>query len=282
MAKSARAEVLATTGWLQDHLDDPEIRIVEVGDNSNPNRYHEGHIPGALHWPWRESLWHETSREFVAPGAFAEMMERSGIGHETTVVLYSSTPQYANYAFWVCTMRGHTRVRILDGSRDLWIGEGRRFVQDSPSVQRTTYPVRAPNESSRIGREGVLAGLGNPDRVLLDLRSPEEYRGERVSPPYLGLDHGAQRKGRIPGAKHLHFRELLNEDNTFKTADELQAALDKRGATLDKEIVCYCRLGHRGSLGWFVAHHLLGYGRARVYDGAWTEWGSIVGYPVER
>jgi thiosulfate/3-mercaptopyruvate sulfurtransferase len=140
--------------------------------------------------------------------------------------------------------------------------------------------VRAPDESGRIDRNGVLAGLGNPDRVLLDARSPEEYRGERVMPPP-GFDHGADRKGRIPTARHLFYKELLNDDETFKSADELRQAFEARGATPDKDIVSYCRLSHRSTLLWFTARYLLGYPRARSYDGSWTEWGSMVGMPIE-
>ena len=148
------------------------------------------------------------------------------------------------------------------------------------TINPTSYPVHAPNESGRISRDGVLAGLVDPDRVLLDARSPEEYDGERVK-PLPGFDHGAERKGRIPGARHLFYRELLNDDNTFKPADELRRIFEARGATPDKDLVAYCRLSHRASLLWFVARYLLGYPRFRSYDGSWTEWGSMVGMPIE-
>ena len=188
--------------------------------------------------------------------------------------------QFATYALWTCILRGHTRVKLLNGSRIRWVQEGRPLTTEVPSVTRTDYPVRSPNEEGRIGREGVLAGLGNPDRVLLDARSPEEYCGERVMPPP-GFDHGAQRKGRIPGARHLYYRELLNDDDTFKSAKLLRQAFEARGATPDKDVVAYCRLSHRATLVWFTAHYLLGYPRVRSYDGSWTEWGSMVGIPIE-
>ncbi len=282
MKERVQAEELVSTAWLQDNLNNLSIRIVEVGDSTSPRAYFKGHVPGAVHWPWQESLWHDTAREFVSPKAFSELMEQSGIGPDTTVVFYSNSAQYAHYAFWVCAMRGHSKAKILHGSRTLWVRERRLLVRDLPHIKPASYPVRSTDESSRLGREGVLAGLDNPDRVLLDLRSPEEYAGQRVSPKEWEVDHGAQRKGRIPGARHLFYRELLNQDDLFKPVDRLRESFAARQATPDKEIVFYCRLSHRASLGWFVARYLLGYGRTKVYDGSWTEWGSIVGYPVDK
>jgi len=276
----AHPEMLASTDWLADHLDDPEIQIIEVGA-MGPPLYVEGHIPGAIHWPWQESLWDDAWREFVLPPDFAKLMNRSGVTPETTLVFYSEECQFATYALWTCLLRGHTKVKLLNGSRVRWIQEGRPLTTEVPQVTPTDYPVRAPDESGRISREGVLAGLGNPDRVLLDVRSPEEYRGERVMPPPK-FDHGAQRKGRIPGAQHLYFRELLNDDDTFKSPELLAMEFEARGAMPEKDIVTYCRLSHRATLVWFVAHHLLGYPRVRSYDGSWTEWGSMVGMPVEK
>jgi thiosulfate/3-mercaptopyruvate sulfurtransferase len=177
-------------------------------------------------------------------------------------------------------LRGHTRVKVLDGSRTRWVQEGRPLTTELPTVTPTDYPVRAPDESGRISRDGVLAGLDNPDRVLLDARTPEEYRGERVKPAP-SFDHGAERKGRIPGARHLFYRELLNDDESFKPADQLRQTFEARGATPDKDLVIYCRLSHRATLVWFTARYLLGYPRVRSYDGSWTEWGSMVGMPVE-
>jgi thiosulfate/3-mercaptopyruvate sulfurtransferase len=279
MSAYTHPEMLATTDWLADHLDDPDVQVIEVGA-MGPLRYPEGHIPGALSWPWQESLWDAACREFVLPPDFAELMSRSGVSPDTTLVFYSEECQFAAYALWTCILRGHTRVKLLDGSRIRWVQEGRPLTTEVPMVRRTDYPVQSPNESGRIGREGVLADLFNPDRVLFDARSPEEYRGERVMPPP-GFDHGAQRKGRIPGAQHLYYRELLNDDDTFKPARLLREAFEARGATPDKDIVIYCRLSHRATLVWFTAHYLLGYPRVRSYDGSWTEWGSMVGMPVE-
>lgn len=279
MPSYAHPEMLATTDWLAEHLDDPRLRVIEV-EAMGPSPYPNGHIPGALNWPWKESLWDAARREFVSPADFAKLMRGSGITPETTLLFYSEEIQFATYALWTCILRGHRQVKLLDGGRTRWLLEGRPLTAKTPEVTMTDYPLRSPDESGRLGREGVLAGLSNPDRVLLDARSPEEYRGERVMPPP-DFDHGAERKGRIPGALHLYYRELLNDDDTFKSADSLRATFEARGATPDKEIAVYCRLSHRATLVWFTARYLLGYPRVRSYDGSWTEWGSMVGMPIE-
>lgn len=279
MSSYVHPEMLVTTGWLAGHLDDPGIRIIEVSAMGPPT-YGDGHIPGALHWPWKESLWDRAQREFVSPPDFARLLGRSGVGPETTIIFYSEECQFATYALWTCLLRGHTQVKLLNGSRTRWVQENRPMTTELPVVTPADCPVRPPNESGRISRYGVLAGLGNPDRVLLDGRSPEEYNGERVSPGS-DFDHGAERKGRIPGARHLYYRELLNDDDTFKPADQLRQVFEARGATPDKDVVAYCRLSHRATLIWFTARFLLGYPWVRSYDGSWTEWGSIVGMPIE-
>jgi thiosulfate/3-mercaptopyruvate sulfurtransferase len=276
----ADSEYLASTDWITTNLDNPDIRIVEVGDLKNLDAYASGHIPGAIHWPWQETLWHPTMREFVTPRDFAELMQKSGIQHDTTIVLYSNSIQFASYAFWVCTMRGHVNMKIFNGKRDRWIDAGRPITREVPQIESVNYPIRATDESCRIGRDGVLSGLDNPERLLLDMRTPEEYKGERVSPKWFEVDHGAVRKGHIPGAKHLFYTKLLNEDESFKPISKLEKRFQELGALPDKELVFYCRLSHRGSMAWFVAKYLLGYPRAKVYDGSWTEWGSIVGMPI--
>ena len=279
MSSYAHPEMLVTTDWLTDHLDDPGVRVIEV-EAMGPSPYPVGHIPRALNWPWKESLWDGARREFVSPADFAQLMSRSGITPETTLVMYSEDIQFATYALWTCILRGHYQVKLLNGGRTKWMQEGRPLTTEVPKITITDYPVRSPDESGRLGREGVLTGLGNPDRVLLDVRSPEEYRGERVMPPP-DFDHGAERKGRIPGAQHLYYRDLLNDDDTFKSAELLRAAFEAREATPDKDVVVYCRLSHRATLVWFAACYLLGYPRVRSYDGSWTEWGSMVGMPIE-
>ena len=272
-------EWLISTAWLAKHLADPDLRIVEIGA-MGPAPYPEGHIPGAIFWPWKESLWAPDRREFLSPANFAALMGRSGVLPTTTLVFYSEELQFATYALWVCLLRGHRKVRLLDGGRARWVAAGYPLTAALPAITPVTYPVTAADESGRISRDAVLAGLDDPDRVLLDARSPEEYRGERVMPGD-GFDHGAERTGRIPGARHLYYRELLNADETFRPPDELRALFSSRGADPDRDLVVYCRLSHRATLVWFAARLLLEYPRVRSYDGSWTEWGSMVGMPID-
>ncbi len=207
-----------------------------------------------------------------------------GVGDVSTVVLIGDTIQFATYAYWVMTMTGlEERAVVLDGGHRTWAEQGRPMTLDQPPppLPAGLNPGRE-DRSSRVGRDNVLAHLDDPDRVLVDLRSGEEYRGERVAPTTAPFDHGAERGGHIPGARHLFYELLLNDDGTFKTPAQMEAEFDSLGASPDRDVVTYCRLSHRASLGWFVLTRLSGRDRVRVYDGSWTEWGSMVGMPVER
>jgi len=176
-------------------------------------------------------------------------------------------------------LRGHSNVKVLNGKRDVWIKENRPLTRDVPRISPVSYSAGPSDESSRIRWEEIVKGLDRSDRVIVDLRTPEEFRGERVSPSWFQYDHGAVRKGHIPGAKHLFYAALLNEDESLKPPDSIREAFFEIGATPDKDII-YCRLSHRGTMGWFILKYLLGYPRVRVYDGSWTEWGSLVGVPI--
>jgi thiosulfate/3-mercaptopyruvate sulfurtransferase len=272
---------LVSPAWLADRLGSPELRVIEVSSVPDDAAYRAGHIPGAVWWYWKAALWHDTDREFPTPESMATRLGRIGVTPDTTLVLYGDPVQYGAYAFWVLSMYGHRDLRLLDGAKTRWAADRRPLVTEISNPAPSRYPARPVNGSGRVGRDDVRAGLDRPGRLLLDARSPEEYRGERVMPlPF--FDHGAERTGRIPGAVHLYFRELLNEDDTFKGEEELRLALTARGATPNRDIVAYCRLSHRAALVWFAMRYLLGYRNVRVYDGSWTEWGSIVGFPVER
>ena len=282
------AAELVSCDWLADHLNDPDVRVIEVSANPENASYRAGHIPGALWWFWKDALWHPTDREFVTPERLATRLGNIGISAQTTVVIYGDPVQFGTYAFWVLLMAGHKNLRLLDGGRKRWRAVGRPLSQDKPYYSPVTYTPGTADVTSRVGRDEVRAKLDQPERLLLDVRSAEEYRGERVSPPsgevQFDFDHGAERAGRIPGAVHLFFRELVNEDDTFLSPEQLWAILERVNVTSNSgtELVTYCRLSHRATVAWFAIRYLLNLKDIRVYDGSWTEWGSIVGFPIEK
>lgn len=279
---------LVSCEWLSEHLNDPDVRVLEVSASPDNATYQEGHIPGAAWWFWKYALWHPTDREFVAPDQLAKRLGSVGISPQTTLVIYGNPVQFGTYAFWVLSMAGHKNVRLLDGGRKRWNAEGRPMSQEVPNYPSVPYPTGTTDFSSRVGRDEVRAKLGRSGRILLDVRSVEEYRGERVSPPsgevQFDFDHGAERAGRIPGAVHLFFRKLVNEDDTFLSPKELWAILDRVNVASisGTEVVTYCRLSHRATIAWFAMRYLMNLENVRVYDGSWTEWGSIVGFPIEK
>jgi thiosulfate/3-mercaptopyruvate sulfurtransferase len=275
---------LVSTAWLEEHLADPDLRILEICNVRDDKTYHEGHIPGAQWLFWKSACWHESDREFVTPAAMAKLFGGLGIGPQSTVVLYGDPVQYGSYAFWAFTMAGHAKLRLLDGGRKKWIAEGRPLSRTVPRFAAVDYSAPAANAAMRVGRDNVRDHLREPQRLLLDVRSPEEYSGKRVSEYSFAVDHGAERTGRIPGAKHLYFRELLNDDDSFKSPDELRHMLAAAGVAPEKfdDVVCYCRLSHRATIAWIALSQILGHGNVKIYDGSWTEWGSIVGFPIEK
>lgn len=274
---------LVSPEWLEEHLRDPNVRVLEISALPDSTGYREGHIPGASWVFWKDFCWHESDREFIGPRELADRLGELGVGPDTTLVLYGDPVQYGTYAFWIIRMAGHRDIRLLDGSKTSWIADGRPLSRNVPGRAPASYPAPQPDESMRLGRDQVRDRLGNPKCLLLDVRSPEEYSGERVAPAP-NPDHGAERKGRIPGARHLFFRTLLNDDDTFKSPQEVAEVLDLAGIDPGSadEIVCYCRLSHRATLVWFALTYLLGSEGVKIYDGSWTEWGSIVGFPIEK
>jgi len=283
MSEKTGTPPLVSAQWLAERLDDPGVRIVEIAGTGQEQKqkYRAGHIPGALCWWWKDALWDANMRDFPAPDAFACLCADNGIGNDTTVVFYGEGIQFGVYAWWAFTYCGHDRAAVLDGGRYRWVKEGRALTRDVPQFPRAQYAVRKRREDMRVDYRNVLHGLDNAGRVLLDGRSPQEYEGTRVNTPE-GPDVGAVRYGRIPGAKHIYFEQLLNEDKTFRALPELRSLFEAAGAIPDKETVAYCRMSHRATVLYFALTRLLGYGDVKVYDGSWTEWGNMVGVPVER
>lgn len=275
---------LVSNGWLEEHLSDPDLRIVEVCSLRDDKAYHEGHIPGAMWLYWKTACWHESDREFVTPAAMAKLFGSMGIGPQSTVVLYGDPVQYGSYAFWAFTMAGHKNLKLLDGGRRKWVAEKRPLSRNVPRFAAVDYPEPKGTSAMRVGRRDVRDKLGNSKRLILDVRSPEEYTGKRVSEYTFAVDHGAERTGRIPGAVHLYFKELLNDDDSFKSPEQLRHVLAAAGIAPEKfdDVVCYCRLSHRATIAWIALSEILGHDKVKIYDGSWTEWGSIVGYPVEK
>jgi thiosulfate/3-mercaptopyruvate sulfurtransferase len=271
-------DVLVDTQWVQDHLDDPGVRIVEVDED--PTRYAEGHIPGAIGFDWRADLQDPVRRDFLGPEDFAELLGSRGIGDEHLVVLYGDRNNwFAAYTYWYLRYYGHAQVRLVNGPREKWLAEGRPTTTEPPRHPRARFTARAGDEAIRARREEVQASLGTETR-LIDVRSPQEYSGELVAMPGYE-DEGAQRAGHIPGALSVPWAQAVREDGTFKSADELQALYASKGLVNGAPVIAYCRIGERSAHTWFVLHELLGKPDVKNYDGSWTEWGNLVGVPIE-
>jgi thiosulfate/3-mercaptopyruvate sulfurtransferase len=284
----AHPESLVTTEWVAEHLNDPNVRIVE--SDEDVLLYELGHIPGAVKVDWHTDLQDPVVRDFIGPEQFAELCSRLGITPETRVVFYGDKNNWwAAYAFWFFRYMGHGPLSIMDGGRKKWEAEGRPMTREVPSYPRTNYPVPKPNPELRAFRDEVLAFIGYRDRqkvgeprgALVDVRSPGEYRGELLHMPDYPQE-GALRGGHIPGAANIPWAQAVNEDGTFKSPEELRKLYESQGVTPDKDVIVYCRIGERSSHTWFVLHELLGYPKVRNYDGSWTEWGNVVGVPIER
>ncbi len=276
---------LVSPDWLEDRLSEPSLVLLDVSSRPAPEAaWFSGHIPGSRHIYWKDLCWHDSDRQFPTPTAMAERLGALGVGDDSTAVMIGDTIQFATYPYWVMTMTGlEDRAVVLDGGHQTWKLQGRpTTMEDPPPPTARVLTPGAEDTTSRVGRDNVLAHLDDPGRVLIDMRSDDEYHGRRVSPTTWAFDHGAERTGRIPGARHLYYENLLKEDGTFRSPEEIAAAFDDVGATPEREVVTYCRLSHRASLGWFALTRLNDRRRVGVYDGSWTEWGSMVGMPVER
>ncbi len=271
-------DVLVETDWLAEHLEDDTIRIVEVDEN--PDLYAEAHIPGAIGFDWKEDLQDPVRRDFLDAEAFGELMGSRGISNEHTVILYGDRNNwFAAYTYWYFRYYGHDRVKLINGPRDKWIAEGRETTPDLPSHPPATFTTRAGDDSIRAYRDQVKDALDSETR-LVDVRSPAEYAGEVLAMEGYEQE-GAQVAGHIPGAASVPWASAVEEDGTFKSADELRDLYTGKGVLDgDAPVIAYCRIGERSAHTWFVLHELLGQDDVRNYDGSWSEWGSLVGAPV--
>ncbi len=279
MTDYANPGALVDTDWLAGHLDDPNVRIIEVDEDTSA--YDKGHIPGAVGWNWFKDLHDPLRRDYVSQAGASALLQKAGVGPDTTVVLYSGNNNwFAAYAYWLLRYLGFDRVQLLNGGRQKWELESRELVPDAPSFPATDFEIGgSTREDLRALRDDVLSKVGKTSFV--DVRSPEEYRGEKLAPDHLPQEQ-AQVPGHIPGALNITWSKAAAEDGTFRSADELKVLYEGEGLTSEEEVIAYCRIGERSSHTWFVLRELLGYQNVKNYDGSWTEYGSLVGAPVER
>jgi len=272
-------DVLVDTEWVEDHLDDANVRIVEVDEN--PALYAEAHIPGAIGFDWKQDLQDPVKRDFLGPDAFGELFGSRGISNDHLIVLYGDRNNwFAAYTYWYLSYYGHDNVKLVNGPREKWIAEDRPTTTEVPSHEPTTFSAQAGDQSIRAFRDEVFSKL-NSDTKLVDVRSPQEFSGELIAMPGYEQE-GAQRAGHIPGAASVPWAQAVREDGTFKSADDLTELYGSKGVTNGAPIIAYCRIGERSAHTWFVLHELLGKDDVKNYDGSWTEWGNLVNVPIEK
>lgn len=274
----ANGAALVSTDWVAENLNNPAVRLIEV--DVDTTAYDQGHIPGAVGFNWATQLTDQIRRDIPPKAQWEALLSEAGVWPDVKIVFYGDNNNwFAAYAYWVARLYGHTDVALMNGGRKKWELEGRALVTDAPSVKPSKYQAKDVDLAFRAFQRDVLDYVGaNDGKALVDVRSPAEFSGEIVAPP--GLPETAQRAGHIPGASNIPWAQTVNEDGTFKSADDLKALYAAKGITPDKDVVAYCRIGERSSHSWFVLSQLLGFPKVRNYDGSWTEWGSIIGAPI--
>ncbi len=280
MAEYAHPESLVSTDWVAEHGGDANVRLVEV--DVDTAAYEQGHIAGAVSFNWQSQLQQNVVRDIVSRDEMEALLSSNGVSPDTTIVLYGDNNNwFAAWAFWQLKYYGHADVRLMNGGRVLWLAENRPTTTEAPSYPATNYSITTENNDLRALRDYVLQAVNSGSHALVDVRSPDEFSGALNAPPNLPQE-GSQRNGHIPGAANIPWGQAVNEDGTFKSADELSQLYGGRGVDGSRETIAYCRIGERSSHTWFVLSQLLGYDNVRNYDGSWTEWGSTVGAPIQR
>ena len=273
-----RTDVLVDADWVAAHSGDPGVVLVEVDEDTAA--YDRGHSPNAIKIDWKKDRQHPVRRDFINKAGFEALLSRDGVSNDDTVVLYGGTNNwFAAYAYWYFRLYGHDKVKLLDGGRKKWELDSREMVSDGPQRPATTYKASEQDASIRAFRDEVLASIGKVN--LVDVRSPDEFSGKLLAPAHLPQEQ-AQRGGHIPTAKNIPWSKAANDDGTFKSDDELSALYRNEGVDFSRDTIAYCRIGERSAHTWFVVHELLGQPHVKNYDGSWTEYGSMVGVPIEK
>jgi thiosulfate/3-mercaptopyruvate sulfurtransferase len=273
----SRTDVLVDADWVESHLDDPKIVVVEVDEDTSA--YDKNHIKNAVRIDWKSDLQDPVRRDFVDQAGFEKLLSAKGIANDDTVVLYGGNNNwFASYAYWYFKLYGHDSVKLLDGGRKKWELDARELVEEVPQRAATTYKAKAQDTSIRAFRDDAVAAIGNEN--LVDVRSPDEFSGKLLAPAHLPQEQ-SQRPGHIPSSRNIPWSKNANDDGTFKSDDELKQLYVDEKVDLAKDTIAYCRIGERSALTWFVLHELLGVQNVKNYDGSWTEYGSLVGVPIE-
>lgn len=276
----ANEAALVSTDWVAEHLNDPAVRLIEV--DVDTSAYDTGHVPGAVGFNWSTQLSDQIRRDIPPKAQWEALLSEAGVWPDMKIVFYGDNNNwFAAYAYWIARMYGHTDVALMNGGRKLWESQGRPLTTDAASVKTTKYQAKDVDLAFRAYYGDVLKDYvgASGNKAMVDVRSPAEFNGDIIAPP--GLPETAQRCGHIPGASNIPWAQAVNDDGTFKSADDLTALYAAKGITADKDIVAYCRIGERSSHSWFVLSQLLGFEKVRNYDGSWTEWGSVIGAPID-
>ena len=280
MADYAHPEALADTQWLADHAKDKNVRVFEV--DVDTSAYEQGHVDGAIGLNCRKDLQQHPVRDLIDQKELEALLSRAGVTNDTTIAVYGDNNNwFAAWFFWLLKYYGHKDARLVNGGRAKWSAEGRPLTQAVPTFAASTYKAKSPDASVRALRDLVLERVHDGRAKIVDVRSPKEYSGELLAPENLPQE-GAQRGGHIPGAQNVPWATAVADDGRFKNADELRAIYEGKGLAKGSEVIAYCRIGERSAHTWFVLRYLLGHDKVRNYDGSWTEWGSLIGVPIEK